>query len=67
MPAKVQRRAIDRSQRLRRGVQFGFAALNVGIAAEFYLWVRQYETGGPWTIFVRQAWKAGCRLRVCSI
>jgi len=47
MPAKVQRRAIDRSQRLRRGVQFGFAALNVWIAAEFYLWVRQYETGGP--------------------
>jgi len=45
MPAKVQRRAADRSQRLRQGVQFVFAALNVWIGAEFYLWVRQYENG----------------------
>lgn len=43
---KPRRRAQDHSQRLRRSVQFAFAALNLWIAAAFYLWVRQYETGG---------------------
>jgi polyferredoxin len=43
-PAK--RRAPDRSQTLRRTVQILFAALNVWIGVEFYLFVRHYETGG---------------------
>ncbi len=42
----VRRADVDRSQTLRRGVQAVFLALNVWIAAEFYLFVRYYETGG---------------------
>jgi polyferredoxin len=42
----VKRAAPDRSQRLRRTVQLAFLALNVWIAAEFYLFVRYYESGG---------------------
>ena len=44
---KLQKRAgPDRSQLLRHTVQAVFLALNVWIAAEFYLFVRFYETGG---------------------
>jgi polyferredoxin len=44
---KLTRRAPrDRSQTLRHGVQAAFLALNVWIAAEFYFFVRYYETGG---------------------
>ncbi|HUI57616.1 MAG TPA: 4Fe-4S binding protein [Bryobacteraceae bacterium] len=46
----VKRAAKDRSQALRRAFQLAFLALNVWIAAEFYLFVRYYETGG------RSAW-----------
>jgi polyferredoxin len=48
MPGKklVKRAPADRSQQLRHGVQAAFLALNVWIAAEFYLFVRHYETGG---------------------
>lgn len=42
----TRRRAVDHSQRLRRTVQILFAALNVWIGVEFYLFVRHYETGG---------------------
>jgi polyferredoxin len=42
----VRRTAIDRSQRIRLGVQLGFLALNVWMATQFYIWVRFYETGG---------------------
>jgi len=42
----VLRRGRDRSQLLRRAVQFAFLALNVWIGLEFFLWVRYYETGG---------------------
>ena len=48
---KLGRRASkDRSQPLRHTVQAAFLALNIWIAAEFYLFVRYYETGGrsPW-------------------
>jgi polyferredoxin len=48
-PAK--RRSPDRSQTLRRTVQILFAALNVWIGVEFYLFVRHYETGGT-SVFV---------------
>jgi polyferredoxin len=46
----VHRAPEDRSQALRHGVQAAFLALNVWIAAEFWLFVRHYETGGrsPW-------------------
>lgn len=37
----------DRSQSLRRAVQGAFLLLNLWIGAQFYLFVRQYETGVP--------------------
>jgi polyferredoxin len=43
----IYRRAADHSQRLRQSVQFAFAVLNVWIAGSFYLWLKQYESGGP--------------------
>lgn len=44
---KLDRRADrDRSQALRLGFQTAFAALNVWIGAQFYLWVRHLESGG---------------------
>ena len=47
MTRKLVRRAgPDVSQKLRRGVQLAFLALNVWIGIEFYLFVRYYETGG---------------------
>jgi polyferredoxin len=42
----VKRAGRDRSQALRRAFQAMFLALNVWIAAQFWLWVRYYETGG---------------------
>ena len=42
----VRRAPPDRSQALRRSFQLAFLALNVWIAAQFYLFVRYYETGG---------------------
>jgi polyferredoxin len=43
---KIERRRGDRSQTIRRAVQFIFLALNVWIGIEFYLFVRFYESGG---------------------
>jgi polyferredoxin len=42
----VRRIAADHSQKIRFSVQIGFLLLNVLLAAQFYLWVRFYETGG---------------------
>jgi polyferredoxin len=42
----IQRAEKDRSQTLRHAVQGAFLAVNVWIAAEFYCFVRYYETGG---------------------
>ncbi len=42
----LERRVNDRSQALRRGVQWAFLLLNVFIGWRFYLWVRHYETFG---------------------
>ncbi|HLJ79350.1 MAG TPA: 4Fe-4S binding protein [Acidobacteriaceae bacterium] len=42
----VRRAKPDRSQRIRRAVQWGFAALNLWIGLQFYFWVRGYEQGG---------------------
>jgi polyferredoxin len=48
----VRRTDCDTSQRWRRSFQFAFLLLNVCLGGEFYLWVRQYESGAaqtPWT------------------
>ncbi len=42
----VRREDRDHSQRLRYAVQILFAALNVWIGVQFYLWVRWAESGG---------------------
>lgn len=49
----IRRLEPDRSQRIRRTVQWVFVALNVWIGLQFYLWVRWYEIGGPGTPFTR--------------
>ncbi len=41
----IRRLAVDRTQLFRRGYQFAFLALNLWLGAEFYFWVRQFETG----------------------
>ena len=41
----TRRRQPDRSQTLRRIVQYAFVALNVWIGVQFYLFVRQFESG----------------------
>jgi len=43
----IRRAAPDRSQAIRRGVQFAFIALNAWIGLQFYLWVRAFETARP--------------------
>ncbi len=48
---KLLRRGPDHSQFIRWTVQALFAALNVWIGIEFFLWVRHYETGGA-SIFI---------------
>jgi len=48
-PAKkklVRRTERDRSQQLRRAVQFAFLALNVWMGVQFYVFVRYFEAGG---------------------
>ncbi len=42
----LRRAAPDRSQRIRFAVQAVFAALNLWLGMQFYLWVRFYERGG---------------------
>ena len=42
----VRRREEDRSQLVRRIVQFAFLALNLWVGIEFYAWVRFFESGG---------------------
>ncbi len=41
----VRRAEPDYSQRLRHAFQLAFVALNIWLGAEFYLWVRQFESG----------------------
>jgi polyferredoxin len=43
---ELRRAAPDHSQAIRRSVQLAFLALNLWIAAEFYLFVRYFETAG---------------------
>ena len=42
----VRRTNVDRSQSIRRAIQFAFLALNIYIGVQFYNWVRFYETSG---------------------
>ena len=42
----IRRKAPDRSQRIRRTVQWLFVALNGWLGVQFYLWVRYFERGG---------------------
>lgn len=42
----VRRSAPDVSQRVRRGVQLAFVALNTWIGAQFFLWARQFTAAG---------------------
>ena len=43
--ALVRRSAPDRSQRIRRAVQWAFVALNAWLGIQFFLWVRYFERG----------------------
>jgi polyferredoxin len=50
-----RRQSPDRSQRLRRGFQLGFLALNVWIGVQFVFFVRYYESGGQGIAVARPA------------
>lgn len=51
----VRRAAPDRSQRIRRIVQWTFIALNLWIGAQFLVWVRWFERGGQGWLVSRPA------------
>lgn len=50
---RLERRRDDRSQLWRRAFQWSFLALNLWIGAEFYLWMRYWESGAR-TAFVER-------------
>jgi polyferredoxin len=47
------RRWPDNAQTIRRSFQVAFALLNLWIGAQFYFWVRYYETGGATVYMTR--------------
>jgi polyferredoxin len=51
----IRRTEVDRSQPIRRAVQFVFVALNIFIGVQFYAWVRFYETAGASQFAARPA------------
>ena len=51
----VRRMSRDRSQQVRRAVQFAFLALNAWIGVRFILWVRFYESQGSSLYVARPA------------
>ncbi len=51
----VRRLHPDRSQQVRRMVQFAFLALNGWLALQFFLWVRYFESQGATRYFSRPA------------
>jgi polyferredoxin len=51
----VRRVLPDRSQQVRRAVQFAFLLLNAVIGVQFVLWVRYFEDGGATRYFERPA------------
>src|ERR1039457_2514443 len=59
-PAKPKKNLVrrvlpDRSQQVRRAVQFAFILLNAVIGLQFLLWVRYFESGGKAHYFERPA------------
>lgn len=55
----VRRLAPDSFQSTRHAVQYGFAALNVWLGAQFFLWVRYWERGGQGLHVARPAGAEG--------
>ncbi|HUX27823.1 MAG TPA: 4Fe-4S binding protein [Terracidiphilus sp.] len=55
----VRRTTPDRSQRIRRIVQWSFVALNAWLGVQFYLWVRYFERGGEGLAVPRPAGAEG--------
>lgn len=51
----VRRLSRDRSQQVRRTVQFAFLALNAALAVQFLLWTRYFESGGQTRYIERPA------------
>jgi polyferredoxin len=51
----IRRAGLDRSQQVRRAVQFAFLALNLWISIQFILWVRYYQCQGTTAYFARPA------------
>src|SRR5215469_18808201 len=51
----TRRSSPDRSQRVRRTVQWLFLALNAWIGLQFFLWVRYFERGGNAVYVARPA------------
>lgn len=51
----VRRTGRDNSQAWRGGFQWAFLFLNVWLGGQFYLWVRQYETGAAEATIARPA------------
>lgn len=51
MARAYDKRPIEHTLLIRRGVQMAFLLLNLWIGAQFYLWVRFYETAGA-TVYV---------------
>lgn len=51
----IRRAQPDRSQQVRRMVQFAFLLLNAVIGVQFILWVRYFESGGTAQYFERPA------------
>ncbi len=49
----VRRTSPDRSQAIRRAVQYAFLVLNLWIGIQFLLWVRFFESGGS-TLYVNR-------------
>jgi polyferredoxin len=49
----IRRLRPDRSQAVRHIVQWAFAALNVWLGLEFFLWARYFERGGEGTFVAR--------------
>ncbi|HEY3442802.1 MAG TPA: 4Fe-4S binding protein [Paludibaculum sp.] len=47
MSAVQRRLSQDRSQLIRRAIQFSFFALNLWVGIQFYAFVRHFETGAP--------------------
>lgn len=55
----IRRSTPDRSQRIRRIVQWSFAALNLWLGVQFFIWVRYFERGEKGLLAPRPAGAEG--------